>query len=207
MPCLHIPIPKKLKQLPSSSRKAWQSFTSSIRPRLCYLRDHLEIPTSVTTAARRLLHLRPKRGPRTGRAEGRLSYYRSRQQHYQYRYLQQCSSVPASPATVHVDRLFGESSKTQTTGLTSTGAGEQDSGPSNEDHRNQETEQRRRRSRAKAGDMETKDVKWKEYASSLPTIRGVDERAEEFISKFRQEMQLEREQSILEFQKMLTRSA
>ncbi|KAL0456985.1 UNVERIFIED_CONTAM: hypothetical protein Slati_1037700 [Sesamum latifolium] len=38
-------------------------------------------------------------------------------------------------------------------------------------------------------------------------FKGVDERAEEFIAKFRQDMKLEREQSILEFEEMLKRSA
>lgn len=41
----------------------------------------------------------------------------------------------------------------------------------------------------------------------LPHFRGVDERAEEFISKFRQEMKLEREKSIIDFQEMLARSS
>lgn len=50
-------------------------------------------------------------------------------------------------------------------------------------------------------------VRWKEYVSSLPTIIGIDEMAEEFISKFRQQMQLQREQSILDFHQMLARSA
>ncbi|KAL3506137.1 hypothetical protein ACH5RR_031519 [Cinchona calisaya] len=40
----------------------------------------------------------------------------------------------------------------------------------------------------------------------LPQLRCVDERAEEFISKFRQEMKIEREQSIIDFQEMLARS-
>ncbi|XP_019180102.1 PREDICTED: uncharacterized protein LOC109175308 [Ipomoea nil] len=42
---------------------------------------------------------------------------------------------------------------------------------------------------------------------SLPHFRGVDERAEDFISKFREDMKLEREQSILDFQEMLARGA
>ncbi|XP_024996998.1 uncharacterized protein LOC112529823 [Cynara cardunculus var. scolymus] len=37
-------------------------------------------------------------------------------------------------------------------------------------------------------------------------IRGVDERAEDFIFKVREEMKLQREQSILDFQEMLARS-
>ncbi|KAL8515807.1 hypothetical protein ACS0TY_014487 [Phlomoides rotata] len=47
--------------------------------------------------------------------------------------------------------------------------------------------------------------KWK--IPLLPKFRGIDERAEEFIAKFRQDMKLEREQSILEFEEMLKRSA
>ncbi|KAK9059061.1 hypothetical protein SSX86_021680 [Deinandra increscens subsp. villosa] len=37
-------------------------------------------------------------------------------------------------------------------------------------------------------------------------VRGVDERAEDFISKVREDMKLQREQSIVEFQEMLARS-
>ncbi|GJR78552.1 hypothetical protein Tco_0149337 [Tanacetum coccineum] len=39
-----------------------------------------------------------------------------------------------------------------------------------------------------------------------PEFRGVDERAEAFISKVRKDMKLQREQSILDFQEMLARS-
>lgn len=38
-------------------------------------------------------------------------------------------------------------------------------------------------------------------------FRGVDERAEEFITKIREEMKLEREKSIIDFQEMLARSS
>ncbi|KAM3356585.1 hypothetical protein P3S68_023299 [Capsicum galapagoense] len=42
---------------------------------------------------------------------------------------------------------------------------------------------------------------------SMPHINGVDRRAEEFISKFREDMELERQQSIIDFQEMLARGA
>lgn len=48
---------------------------------------------------------------------------------------------------------------------------------------------------------------WKVVVASSPQLRGVDERAEEFISKFRDEMKLQKEKSILEFHEMLVRSA
>lgn len=47
--------------------------------------------------------------------------------------------------------------------------------------------------------------KWK--IPLLPQFQGVDERADEFIAKFRNDMKLEREQSIREFEEMLNRSA
>ncbi|KAL6532422.1 hypothetical protein OROGR_014392 [Orobanche gracilis] len=50
------------------------------------------------------------------------------------------------------------------------------------------------------------DVKW-EVLFPVPRFRCIDDRAEEFIAKFRQRMQLEREQSILEFEEMMKRSA
>ncbi|KAL1563147.1 hypothetical protein AAHA92_05645 [Salvia divinorum] len=49
------------------------------------------------------------------------------------------------------------------------------------------------------------DDKWK--ISLLPRFQGIDERADEFIAKFRNDMKLEREQSIREFEEMLKRSA
>ncbi|KAM7462537.1 hypothetical protein LguiA_030658 [Lonicera macranthoides] len=54
----------------------------------------------------------------------------------------------------------------------------------------------------KAG--ESSKGKWD--VKMLPKVKGVDERAEEFISKLKQDMKIEREQSILDFQEMLARS-
>lgn len=48
---------------------------------------------------------------------------------------------------------------------------------------------------------------WMAVVASSPQLRGVDERAEEFISNFRRDMELQKEKSILEFQEMLLRSA
>lgn len=165
MPCLRLRLPKKVHQLPS---KAWQSFTFSLH------HHHLKFPKSVTTTARRLLRLRPKRrqfGQRPPRGGARKQYQHLRQ------------SAPNSPAsTVYVDRLFGESP------------------PSSQPSTVEATE-------ADDGGRKNASVRLKEYVSSLPRIRGIDERAEEFISKFRQQMQIQREQSILDFQDMLARTA
>lgn len=49
------------------------------------------------------------------------------------------------------------------------------------------------------------DEAWKKVVSSNASPLRVDERAEEFISKFRQDMEIQREQSILDYQQMLAR--
>lgn len=49
------------------------------------------------------------------------------------------------------------------------------------------------------------DEAWKKIVSSNASPLRVDERAEEFISKFRQDMEIQREQSILDYQEMLAR--
>ncbi|KAE8670394.1 Glutathione S-transferase tau 7 [Hibiscus syriacus] len=47
----------------------------------------------------------------------------------------------------------------------------------------------------------------KAVIAKSPHLRGVDERADEFIYKFREERKLEKERSDLDFQEMLARSA
>ncbi|KAL8104916.1 hypothetical protein AgCh_028908 [Apium graveolens] len=49
------------------------------------------------------------------------------------------------------------------------------------------------------------DEAWKKVVSSNASPLRVDERAEEFISKFRQDMEIQREQSMLDYQEMLAR--
>lgn len=51
------------------------------------------------------------------------------------------------------------------------------------------------------------DQVWRRIIASSPQLHCVDDRAEDFISKFKEDMRLQRERSILEFQEMLKRSA
>lgn len=62
--------------------------------------------------------------------------------------------------------------------------------------------------KAKAGESSHSQISGDDKWESIRTrFRGIDERAEEFISKFRHDVRLEREQSIFEFEEMLNRSA
>lgn len=113
--------------------------------------------------------------------------------------------MPNSPATVYIDRLFEEKSSCSTSneakvmGETKEVSSAINGGTLNKDKGGA-------KKREKVGHNNNNN-NWKEYLASMPNIKGVDERAEEFISKFRQEMQLQREQSIIDIQEMLARSA
>lgn len=47
---------------------------------------------------------------------------------------------------------------------------------------------------------------WKAVVAASPQLRCVDERAEEFIYKVRQDMRLQKEKSLVDFEEMLARS-
>ncbi|KAK7356905.1 hypothetical protein VNO80_16185 [Phaseolus coccineus] len=54
--------------------------------------------------------------------------------------------------------------------------------------------------------MDTLEEAWKAVVAKSPQLQ-VDQKAEEFISKFRADMRLQKERSLLEFQEMLARGA
>lgn len=57
-----------------------------------------------------------------------------------------------------------------------------------------------------SSDLNTIEDAWKVVVAKSPQLH-VDEKAEEFISKFREDMRLQKERSMLEFQEMLARSS
>ena len=57
-----------------------------------------------------------------------------------------------------------------------------------------------------SSDIDTIEDAWKAVVAKSPMLQ-VDERAEEFISKFHEDMKLQKERSLMEFQEMLARSA
>ncbi|WVY97777.1 hypothetical protein V8G54_029928 [Vigna mungo] len=63
-------------------------------------------------------------------------------------------------------------------------------------------------SRGRVGNsgVNTLEDAWKAVVAKSPQLQ-VDQKAEEFISKFREDMRLQKERSLLEFQEMLARGA
>jgi len=57
-----------------------------------------------------------------------------------------------------------------------------------------------------SGDIDTIEDAWKIVVGKTPQLQ-VDERAEEFINKFYEDVRLQKERSLMEYQEMLARSA
>lgn len=57
-----------------------------------------------------------------------------------------------------------------------------------------------------SGDIDTIEDAWKIVVGKTPQLQ-VDEKADEFIKKFYEDMRLQKERSLMEYQEMLARSA
>lgn len=98
----------------------------------------------------------------------------------------------ASPAThVYVDKIFAQPQEKK---VVSKEEADQMATSSNGNEGGEGSAARRRK------------YEWRKYVSSMPRVPGgVDEKAEEFITKFRDQMRIQREQSIIDLQQMLER--
>lgn len=162
-----------------SASKAWNSFTKKIQSKI----NNLNICKSIKLTTSHLLSLYHKTT---------LKFLNRQRRHNPY--------VRNSPsAAIYVDKLFSESTSKSL-------------------HKEKEIVGSSR-TRPSAGGAKMKiskfekqsvqefdiDEAWKKVVSSNASPLRVDERAEEFISKFRQDMEIQREQSILDYQQMLAR--
>ncbi|CAK9187810.1 unnamed protein product [Ilex paraguariensis] len=182
------------------AKKAWKSFTNTLQSKL----HKLNISKTIKKTTHQLVSLRPIRLrrllPRKLRA---LAQRSSTYRHHIHRY-HDSHQLRNSFAAIHVDELFPEPPETHSKEMAAS---------SNSDTKAKDMvkvfDKKPQPRTRKVGETSTNAVAdhdaWK--MSFLRQFRGVDERAEEFIAKFREEMTLQREQSILDFQDMLARSA
>ncbi|KAI8560933.1 hypothetical protein RHMOL_Rhmol04G0294800 [Rhododendron molle] len=167
------------------AKKAWKSLTKKLQSKLHKL---INISISANKTTRRRKPLCSSHGVLIPRS---LTRHRSppayHYHHYGHHYLQK--NVPA----IYVDELFAR-------------------GANNPSHAEKIYRDEGKTSRAKqmgatsstTGGGENKAEGKK--VLSLPQWRGIDERAEEFISKFREDMKMQRKKSIDDFHEMLARS-
>ncbi|KAL6189459.1 hypothetical protein ACLB2K_040848 [Fragaria x ananassa] len=179
-------------------KRAWKRFTGKVQSKL----HHLNISNTIETTTKRLLDMRCLRFfiPSKLRALTKDSSTFSRNQYNSHHYQHHSKFLHKNAATIHIDEVFAQSAGNAHT---------------KNKHLDAQAETSRGKEELDEGNIAMRNSKsvysvedaWQAVVARSPQLRVVDERAEEFICKFRQDMKLQKERSILEFQEMLARSA
>ncbi|XP_057957548.1 uncharacterized protein LOC131150691 [Malania oleifera] len=178
-----------------SAKKAWNSFTDSLLRSELLRRAHPQkLSKSIKKASLRLRSvLCPSFSPKRRRS---LLHRRGHQK---------------GSSLIYVDQLFTEHSSAQQLQRTRMGnhieVEEETAAIAVGIKKGKEVGGGDGQQKNRIGSSSSVEEAWKAVVDSMPQLRGVDERAEEFISRFREEMMLQRQKSILDFQEMLARGA
>ncbi|KAK7344528.1 hypothetical protein VNO77_14226 [Canavalia gladiata] len=179
------------------AKRAWKSFTNTIK----YKVHKLNIPKTIKATLQRLLsifhaishiiHSRLHHSITTTRPYA-TSYY-----HVQHK------NVKA----IHIDDLFDKATSVSmhatSKGSAHAQVGTTSKGKEKEVHDNYYNDNLVGES---SSGLNTIEDAWKVVVARSPQLH-VDQKAEEFISKFREDIRLQKERSMLEYQEMLARSA
>ncbi|XWS13851.1 hypothetical protein CRYUN_Cryun36dG0074300 [Craigia yunnanensis] len=191
-------LAKKLKP----ARKAWKSFTNKLKSKL----HNFHVPNSIKAATHRLLefcslHLFAPFKKRF------LSRYTSNRPHrykynHLYHYQHYQSQLLENRKVINIDQLYAEPVSMQAKRVESQA----------ETSRRNEVDddkalQRKGKEKEEEKSIYSSEDAWKAIVAKSPHLRGVDERADEFIYKFHEDRKLEKKRSDLDFQEMLARSA
>lgn len=171
------------------AKKAWRNFSNTLQSK-----DHkLNIPKAIKTTLKRILstlrslcHLITSRGHRslaTRRAYAASNYH--------------LHGVNFS--AISIEDLFAESPSTYVHANNNKTYAQGKTGRGKEVIGNMDMT-------GESSGINTIEDAWKVVVAKSPQLH-VDERADEFISKFHEDMKLQKERSLLEFQEMLARSA
>ncbi|PQQ07455.1 uncharacterized protein Pyn_16243 [Prunus yedoensis var. nudiflora] len=202
------------------AKKAWKSFTKKLQSKL----HKLNIPKAVKTTTRHLRALRSKFHfliPSKLRALTKASSTFPRDQFYNHHYEAFESHMGyalgrssyryhnkvvhnKNSAAIHIDELFAEPAAVYEDTKKNQHSGEQA-----ETSKGKQVVEDNGDGKAVARDKKSLysvEDAWQAVVAKSPQLRVVDERAEEFITKFRQDMKLQKEKSLREFQEMLARS-
>uniref|UniRef100_A0A5B7B7L7 Uncharacterized protein n=1 Tax=Davidia involucrata TaxID=16924 RepID=A0A5B7B7L7_DAVIN len=189
-------LAKKLQH----AKKAWKSFTNTLQSKL----SNVKIPKAIKKTTNRIITLHRRR------CHHHHHHYHNHHQHqksFAAIYVDQLFPELTSMHAKHLQYSLDKASKAKETAASSSGANKAKETAAT---MNMQKHKKGLPRKSKAGDETSAPANiadaWKAALPQLQ-LQGVDERAEEFISKFRQEMKLQREQSIIEFQEMLARSA
>lgn len=195
--------PRALGKKLLPAKKAWKAITNSLRSRLNKLKNSRFVEEAShrllsSRFTRYLLSLTFRRRRPLARTSPYTAHHHLHHSYHHYKY-QGCDAYKKNVAPIYIDKLFDEplsvsSSKTPACakGETSRSSTEVEGGkPAGETNGERECDI---------------DERWRAIVAMSPQLR-MDERAEEFISKFKEDMKLQRERSDIEFQERLRRSA
>ncbi|XVF28600.1 hypothetical protein REPUB_Repub15cG0043800 [Reevesia pubescens] len=199
MPPLNLA--KKLKP----ARKAWKSFTNKLKSKL----QNIHVPNSIVAASHRFLEFCSLRLLAPFKKRFLSKYSSNRLRRYNYNHLnhyQNYLSQLKNRKVIYIDHLYAEPAMSMQAKRVDSQA--------ETSRRNEVTDDKAlpRKGKEKEAAEEENSIysiedAWKAIVAKSPHLRGVDERADEFIYKFHEDRMLEKERSDLDFQEMLARSA
>ncbi|XP_014512338.1 uncharacterized protein LOC106770987 [Vigna radiata var. radiata] len=181
----------KLGKKLQPAKKAWKSFSNKMQSKL----HKLSIPRAMKATFKRLLatlhslhHLVSSRGHRS--LAGRRSSYAASD------YRVHGKNISA----IRIDDLFPEPASSMVAHANKTHSSQ------GETSRGRVVIEKKKDLAGGNSGVNTLEDAWKAVVAKSPQLQ-VDQKAEEFISKFREDMRLQKERSLLEFQEMLARGA
>ncbi|KAH7515177.1 hypothetical protein ACOSP7_006755 [Xanthoceras sorbifolium] len=185
-------LAKKLKP----AKRAWRGFTTKLQSKL----HSLNIQKTIKTTTHRLLSFCSQHLFMPFKKRFLTKPASRRQNHsylYQYHHHHQNQLLQNNFAPIYIDHLYQEP-------LLSSSSG----GKAKHFHAETSTKEvvEAEKSLPKKSVYSIEDA-WEAVVAKSPQLRGVDERAEEFIYNFREDMKIQRERSLLEFQEMLARGS
>lgn len=190
-----LKLTRKLKP----AKKAWKNFSNTVQSKLHKLNISKAFKTTlqlILSAFHTLSHLiLPSKFHRSLTAKNK-SYSTS-----SYSYVQRKNF-----AAIHINDLYSEPSSS----AVSINASTTNKNSSIHNHVQGETSRRGKEVYDENMDLHGDDIDtiedaWKAVVAKSPLLQ-VDQKAEEFIYKFREDMRLQKEKSLLEFQERLARS-
>ncbi|KAK2643650.1 hypothetical protein Ddye_018845 [Dipteronia dyeriana] len=184
-------LAKKLKP----AKRAWKGFTKKLQSKL----HSLNIPKTIKTTTHCLLtfcsrHLFMPLKKRF------LTKPASRHQ-YPYIYQYQNQLLQKNFAAIYIDNLYQDGHP-----LSSVHVKQYSHAETSRSTKDSVEEKSSSSSVPKKSVYSIEDA-WEAVVARSPQLRGVDERADEFIYKFREDMKIQRERSLLEYQEMLSRGS
>ncbi|KAF4349311.1 hypothetical protein G4B88_003143 [Cannabis sativa] len=215
----------------SPAKRAWKNFTKKLQPNIIHFINLINKHSSnIKTSCHHLLYILHSFLPTKFRSISSSAASSHRRFYHNYSHHHHNQAIYNNFSAIHIDELFpySASATTSASDIKKSNIVSRNTSNNITMHRdeagtssNDNSKENDKGKKVAVGDKDIKRVSssnnkqsiysveeaWMAVVAASPQLRGVDERAEEFISNFREDMKLQKEKSLLEFQEMLKRSA